>query len=267
MAARRTPARAAPSIPVFGEPQTLADHCAAITGAGAGLGQAIAHVFAAAGARVLVTDRDEARAHAVAAAITAAGGHAEALRVDVTHEPDLARMVEHAEARLGPLTLAVNNAGISQLGADDDEAALRQILAVNLGGVRHAMKHELRVMRARGGGVIVNVASNLTVRPAYGRPLYSATKSAVIGLSRAVARVVAREGVRINVLCPGGIPTDMLRASYGGDAAIADLARANPTGRLATADEIARVALWMCGPEAGFMIGHPLVVDGGSFSW
>ncbi len=248
-------------------PGTLEGKVALVTGAGAGIGRAIAHALAAEGARVLVTDRDGASATAVAEEIVAAGGVADAWRVDVTSEADCAAMVARAEAELGPLFAAVNNAGVTQLGGEDDEAELMRTMAINVTGVRHAMKHELRVMRPRREGVIVNVASNAGLRPPPGMMMYSASKAAVIGLSRSVARLVGRDGVRVNALCPGAILTPLLHASSGGDAGLRFVARAAPVGRLGTPEEIGRTVAWMCGPDTTFMLGHALVSDGGMTTW
>lgn len=241
----------------------LEGQVALVTGAGAGLGRAVAHALAEAGARVMVGDRDEASARAVAREL---GSRALAQRVDVAEEPDVAALVARAEAELGPLTVAINNAAITPLTAEVEEAELRRVLAVNVSGVRHGLKHELAVMRPRRAGVIVNVASHLAQRPELGSLVYAASKAAVVGLTRTVGRTLAREGLRINALCPGGILTGMLRQSRT-EADLVALAASVPAGRLSTPEELARVVLWLCGPEAELMVGHALVIDGGVVSW
>ena len=240
---------------------------ALVTGGGAGLGRATALAFAAAGAEVMIGDRDAASAARVVEEIQDLGGRAISMGVDVTQEPQVGAMVARTEEELGPLYAAVNCAGTSQPGPDHDEAELQRVIAVNVSGVRHAMKHELRGMRARRSGVIVNVSSHVAIRQMYGQIIYSASKAAVVGLSRSLGRLLAREGLRINALCPGAMPTAMLQQSTGGEAGLLYVARANPTGRIGTVEEIANTALWMCGPDSGFLIGHALVIDGGIVSW
>lgn len=238
-----------------------------ITGAAGGLGRALAQAFAEDGARLALTDRDGTAVEAVAAALRQRGHGARAFALDVTDEAALGHLVDTVEAELGPLAIAINNAGTSQPGADTDPAELDRVFAVNLSGVRHALKHELRVMRPRQAGVIVNVSSNVALHPWLGQSIYAASKAALLGLTRSTARLVAREGIRINAICPGGIPTPMLLGSSGGEAGLRFLAHVNPAGRLAEADEVARAIVWMCRPEAAYMIGHALGFDGGVTSW
>jgi len=251
----------------------LSGKVALVTGAGAGLGRATAIALAKRGARVLVTDIDK-----VAAEETAHLIEGEALRVDVSKEDEVGAMVRHAERVLGPLYAAVNNAAVAQtlgphLGPEElkklyfDDGELRRIWSVNLDGVRHGMKHQLAVMRPRKSGVILNVASNTALRPWMGLPIYTASKAAVVGLTRATARRLAPEGLRINALCPGGMRTALLEAGTDRGRALAGMAASIPARRLATTEEIGNTAAWMCDADAGFMIGHALVIDGGATAW
>lgn len=241
---------------------------AIVTGAAGGMGRAIAARFAAEGAGVLLADRAEAGAEA-AEAICADGGRAVFEQVDVADAADVARMVERTVTELGGLHCAVNAAAIEgESGplADLDDEEFDRIMAVNVRSVFLCMKHELRAMRAAGtGGAIVNIASTNSYRPQPRQSAYTASKHAVLGLTRAAAIDYARHGIRINAICPGAIDTPMLRDAIsrrGGDES-AVLDRLTLGGRFGQPDEIAAAALWLCSDEASFTIGHALAVDGG----
>jgi NAD(P)-dependent dehydrogenase (short-subunit alcohol dehydrogenase family) len=267
-AAKPTKAKAAkPKATTVASVSAPAGPVVLVTGAAGGLGRALAQAFAEDGAQLALTDRDGPAVEGVAAALRRRGHVARAFALDVTDEAALGRLVDTVEAELGPLAVAINNAGTSQPGADTDAAELDRVFAVNLSGVRHALKHQLRVMRPRQAGVIVNVSSNVALHPWLGQSIYAASKAALLGLTRSAARLVAREGIRINAICPGGIPTPMLLGSSGGEAGLRFLAHVNPAGRLAEPDEVARGIVWMCRPEAAYMIGHAIGFDGGVTSW
>ncbi|MCC7383037.1 MAG: glucose 1-dehydrogenase [Deltaproteobacteria bacterium] len=241
----------------------LRDQVALVTGGARGIGGAIAALLAARGAQVLIADIDERGAEETARRIRRLGGRARSQQVDVTSDPDLEAMVAAAEA-MGPLTVAVNNAGISDHAEKRgfDEADFDRVFAVNLHGVRGSMKHELERMIPRGRGAIVNVASISAFVPTLGAPFYAASKAAVVALTSAAARQVGRYGVRINALCPGPIATSMLETGYQ----LEEVHRFVPLGRIGEPLEAAEAAAWLCSPAAAFVTGQVLIVDGGVVS-
>ena len=233
-----------------------------VTGGSSGIGQATARAFAAEGATVVITGRDEGR---LADAAKQVG--ADWVAADVSSAGDCARMVATVTDRHGRLDVAVNNAGV--LGprgplADIDPADWAALLGTNVSGVFHAMKYEIAYMKEHGGGAIVNVASNIGAhRRVPGLAAYAASKAAVSVLLRAAALEYASHGIRINAVSPGATDTAM---SYlpGETAAERDarMAQAMPLGRVATTDEVAATIVWLASGRAGFVAGHDLVVDG-----
>jgi NAD(P)-dependent dehydrogenase (short-subunit alcohol dehydrogenase family) len=239
-----------------------------ITGGGSGIGRAAARAFAREGATVAVAGRRREPLAQTVRLIADEGGQGSAIPADVASAADVSRLIATTVQRHGALHIAFNNAGMLEAGplADMDEAAWERQLAVNLTGVFLAMKHEITHMRAHGGGVIINTASNLGAHmrlPYLGA--YAATKAAVSALTRAAAREFIADGIRINAISPGPIETSMsLRP--GETAADRDqrLKDALPAGRAGTVSEAASAVLWLASPEAGFTIGHDLVMDGGA---
>jgi NAD(P)-dependent dehydrogenase (short-subunit alcohol dehydrogenase family) len=241
---------------------------ALITGGASGIGRAAALRFAGRGARVVVTDLDEAGAESVASEIRAAGGEAVSLRVDVASGEDVERMVATAVERFGGVDISVHNAGMGGMDAptaEHTEEVWRRVLDVNLTGVWLCMKHVIPAMLQRGGGAIVNVASVAGLVGFPKHSAYAASKHGVIGLTRSAALEYGRRGIRINAVCPGFTRTPMVTEQLlGGSAeAEAQLAVRVPLGRLATPEEIAAAIVYACSDEAGFMVGHALVLDGG----
>jgi NAD(P)-dependent dehydrogenase (short-subunit alcohol dehydrogenase family) len=236
-----------------------------ITGGGSGIGRATALAFAREGATVAVAGRRREAVEETARLIESEGGRASAVAADVA---DAARLVEATVRRHGGLDVAFNNAGIVEAGplADMDEAAWDRQVAINLTGVFRMMKHEITHMRASGGGVIVNTASNLGAHmrlPNLGA--YAATKAAVSALTRAAAREYIGDGIRINAISPGPIDTAMsLRPGETAADRDARLKDALPAGRPGTVAEAAAAVLWLASPEAAFTVGHDLVIDGGA---
>ena len=241
---------------------------ALVTGGGSGIGRESALLFATEGARVWVADIDAAKATATAEAIRAAGGDAEASGVDVSDEAQVEAMVASCAARFGTLDCALNNAGISGPMAPIEQLTLadfQQTLAVNLSGVMLCMKHEIREMRSRGGGAIVNMASGAGWIGTPGLGAYCATKHGVLGLTKTAALENARTGIRINAVCPGSIDTPMLRAAMDQGDAVADMIRASmPIGRLGEPREIAEAAVWLCSDRSSLATGSSFGIDGGS---
>jgi NAD(P)-dependent dehydrogenase (short-subunit alcohol dehydrogenase family) len=237
---------------------------ALVTGAGSGIGRATAAAFAKAGAKVLAADIGAAAAAETAAMITSGGGEAVAVATDVASAGAVAAMVASAMDAFGRLDFAFNNAGISggRPGIDDfEEDIFDRVMAINAKGVWLGMKYEIPAMLAGGGGAIVNMAS-VAGLTGVGAFAYTASKHAVIGLTKAAAGRYAAAGIRINAICPGVVDTPMVaRAAANNVAAVA--LSGNRLGRAASAEEIAAAVLWLCSAPAAFVVGHPLVLDGG----
>ena len=243
---------------------------ALVTGAGSGIGRASALAFAREGARVVAADRDAEGGEATAAAIRAAGGQADFARCDVTREEEVEALVAEAVSRHGRLDCAHNNAGVTGApGAVHQLArsAWDATLAVNLTGVFLCLKHEIAQMRRQGGGAIVNTSSGAGVRGVPGLCAYSASKHAILGLTKTAALENVSENVRVNAVCPGSIDTPMLQAYMGLAPAVEKAIRASqPGGRLGLPEEIAEAVVWLCSGHASFVTGASLFVDGGALA-
>lgn len=241
---------------------------ALVTGAAAGIGRATALAFAEQGLKVVLADVDENGIQAGAAAIRDAGGEAIAVRCDVTRDEQVRALVEQTLAQYGRLDYAFNNAGIEiEQGrlAEGSEAEFDAIMGVNVKGVWLCMKHQLPVMLAQGGGAIVNTASVAGLGAAPKMSIYSASKHAVIGLTKSAAIEYAKKRIRVNAVCPAVIDTDMFRRAYEADPRKAEFAAAmHPVGRVGTVEEVAAAVLYLCSDGAAFTTGHALAVDGGA---
>ncbi|QGV80740.1 SDR family NAD(P)-dependent oxidoreductase [Streptomyces ficellus] len=240
---------------------------ALVTGGGSGLGRAVALAFAAEGASVAVSGRTVATLDETVALIEKAGGTAAAFPADVSRADDMRALVERTVARFGGLDVAVNNAGVLRGGGstvgDLDAADWRTLLDVNVTGVLHALQAEIAHMRAHGGGVIVNVGSNLGAHVRVpGTGGYAVSKAAVSALTRAAALDHIGDGVRINAVSPGASEAPM--SLLPGETPEERAARlTSPLGRLTSAEEVAAAVLYLASPAAGSVVGADLVVDGG----
>ena len=245
---------------------------ALVTGGGAGIGRAACAAFAKHGAKVVVVDRDGAAAEATAGIVRQAGGEAIAVTADVTKSADVKAYVKATLDKFGRIDCFFNNAGIEGKvahTADYDEAVFDQVISVNVKGVFLGLRHVLPEMIRQKSGAVVNTASvaGLTATP--GMPAYVASKHAVLGLTKASAGEVARQGIRINAVCPGPVDTRMIHSLeqqlMPGDPATvqAKYQAALPTGRYSTAEEIANMVLFLCSDLASNTTGGQFVVDGG----
>ncbi|MED7931402.1 SDR family oxidoreductase [Nonomuraea sp. LP-02] len=238
-----------------------------VTGAGSGMGLATARAFAESGAAVALTDVDARALDAAAKDLAGAGHRVLALHCDVGDEEQVAAAVDRTVETFGRLDMAYNNAGIQIPpcdAADEPVEVFDRVNAVNLRGVWASMKHELRHMRARGSGAIVNCSSLGGLVGLPGRASYHATKHGVIGLTKSAAIEYAPRGIRINAVCPGTIDTPMVSDMIAkGELDRAEAEANQPINRLGTAEEIAQAVLWLCSPGAGFVVGVALPVDGG----
>ena len=247
----------------------LHEKVALITGAGSGIGRASALRFSAEGARVVVADFDETGGRATVEQVRAQGGEADFTRADVVRAGDVEAMVAFAERRFGALHVLFNNAGIFPDGdgsvLDTDEATFDRVIAVNLKGVFFGCKYGIPALLRAGGGAIVNTSSLVAVMgSATAQSAYTASKGAVLALTREVAIEFARRGIRANALCPGPVNTPLLQSLLADPAARARRLVHLPMGRLAEAEEIANAALFLASEESSYVNGAAFIVDGGT---
>jgi NAD(P)-dependent dehydrogenase (short-subunit alcohol dehydrogenase family) len=237
-----------------------------ITGAGGGMGREAAVVFASEGAKVCVADVDLPAAEET---VSLCSGDVFALRVNVADESEVRTMYEATSARFGGVDVLYNNAGISPGDdasiLDTSVEAWERVQDVNTKGVFLCCKYGIPYLLERGGGSVINVASFVALLGAATSQIsYTASKGAVISMSRELAVQFAREGIRVNALCPGPVETPLLLAIYGGDpAAFARRQIHWPTGRLGKPREIVNAALFLASDESSFVNGAMFVVDGG----
>lgn len=244
----------------------LKNQVALVTGAGSGIGRAVALAYARAGAAVLVSDLAAPGGEETVAQIRAAGGEASFLAADVADAQACEALAAAAVQRYGRLDIACNNAGIGGEQAPTGEysiAGWRQVIDVNLNGVFYCMKAQIPRMLASGGGAIVNMASILGAVGFAGSPAYVAAKHGVLGLTKTAAQEYAAQGLRVNAVGPGFIHTPLI-AGLEADAAVnAMLVSLHPMGRLGRVEEVAELALWLSSPAASFVTGAYYPVDGG----
>jgi len=241
---------------------------ALITGGASGLGRAAARLLAERGARVVVADVDDEGGAATVTDCKAAGSEALYVRTDVTEDAQVAAAVAAAVDTWGRLDVAMNNAGINgptKFIADYTPEEWNRVLAVNLNGIFHGIRHEVPQMIKQGGGAIVNTSSGAGLVGFPMLPAYVASKHAVLGLTKAAALAYVRDGVRINAVCPGSTRTPLLEGFMAQSPEIERaMEQSAPIGRLARPDEIAEAMVWLCSDAASFVVGHAFSVDGGA---
>ena len=245
----------------------LDEKVALITGTASGIGRATALRFAEEGAKVVAVDISDVNDETVGL-VREAGGEVTAVRADVSSNADMARAVETAEATYGRLDIAFNNAGI--MLADDADAVatsdetIDKTLAVNLKGVLYGCKHQIPAMRRAGGGSIINTASFVaSVGAATPQIAYTASKGAVLALTRELAVTHARENIRVNALSPGPLRTEMLMSYLDTEEKRQRRLVHVPMGRFGEATEMAAAALFLASDESSYMTGANLQIDGG----
>jgi 2-keto-3-deoxy-L-fuconate dehydrogenase len=243
----------------------LTGKVALVTGAGSGIGRAIAQRFAAAAARVQVTDVDETGGRETVTLVTKAGGQAEFARLDVTDEAAVNALAQ----RIGELDILVNNAGIGHVGTllQTTGADLDRLYRVNVRGVFNLSKAFLPAMLARHRGNIINLASVGGVMGIRDRVAYCATKFAVVGITKSMAIDHAADGVRVNCICPGRIETPFVQArlrEYADpEKAFREMSATQAIGRMGRPEEIAAAAHYLASDEAALVTGSTLMADGG----
>jgi NAD(P)-dependent dehydrogenase (short-subunit alcohol dehydrogenase family) len=237
-----------------------------ITGCASGIGEATALYFGARGVTVFGCDLNQQGGEAVMAKITQGGGTGMFVKADVSSEAEIEAAVARAIAQFGHIDYAVNNAGIEGALVPFEETEVSDfdhVMSVNLRGVFICMKHQLRHMRPRNAGSIVNIAS---VMGMVGAPMiiqYVAAKHAVIGLTKSAAAEFAESDVRINAICPGGVETEMVRTILREQPkALEPVLAAIPAKRLAQPEEIAKTIYWVCAEAPAYLTGAALPVDG-----
>jgi NAD(P)-dependent dehydrogenase (short-subunit alcohol dehydrogenase family) len=240
------------------------DRVALITGGSQGIGASIAAAFVDAGAAVAITARTEERLEKAAVDLRNAGGRVLAVPADVTDEDAVRAVVERCVEEFGRLDFAVNNATDGPMPAplaDIPSDGFSLGIRTNINGTFYGMKHEIPAMLNSGGGVIINMASVAGVAATSNLSAYVSGKAGIIGLSRSAALDYADQGIRINVIAPGPILTDHLRAA--GDRAQQLAAESVPLGRIGTTADVAACVLWLCSDDASFITGVTIPVDGG----
>jgi NAD(P)-dependent dehydrogenase (short-subunit alcohol dehydrogenase family) len=245
---------------------------ALITGGGGGIGRASALTFAEHGAKVVVVDSNPADGQASADIVTQRGGDARFVPADVTNSTDVQRYVRDTLAAFGRIDCFFNNAGIEGRVAptqEYDEAVFDAVIAVNLKGVFLGMRHVLPVMLRQESGAIVNTASVAGLFGGPGMAAYVASKHGVIGLTKVASSDVARQGVRVNAICPGPVETRMMRSLEAQrnpndpESVHAMMSASAPDGRYALPEEIANTVLYLCSDLSGHITGTHVVIDGG----
>jgi NAD(P)-dependent dehydrogenase (short-subunit alcohol dehydrogenase family) len=240
---------------------------ALVTGGSSGIGLATAQAFATAGASVVIASRTAETGQQALDTLTAAGGSAQYIQTDVSDPAQVERLIQQTVETYGRLDFAFNNASsggkdgwLVEIGPEDWAATMNGVLS----SVFYCMKHQVTAMLNNGGGVIVNNSSVDGLHSFPFGPAYSAAKHGVIGLTKSAAVQYARQGVRINAICPGWVKTPPVERWIEHQPEMeATILAQEPIGRMGTPEEIASAVLWLCSPGAAFMIGTAIPVDGG----
>jgi NAD(P)-dependent dehydrogenase (short-subunit alcohol dehydrogenase family) len=241
---------------------------ALVTGGGYGMGRASARRFARAGASVVIGDIDDARGKETVELIRGAGGEAEFVHADVGLEGEVEALVARTVELYGGLDYAHNNAGVIEPFArvsDYPMESWERVIRTNLTGTYLCMKHELPRMLERGGGAVVNVASESTYKGNVADLGYTASKHGVVGLTQVAALQYAKRGIRVNAVAPGNVETGIIERGrpYMDEATLRRLETAQPIGRLSAPEEVAEIVLWLCSESALLINGARIAADTG----
>jgi NAD(P)-dependent dehydrogenase (short-subunit alcohol dehydrogenase family) len=245
---------------------TMSNPVVLITGGLTGIGRATAVAFAKQGAKLVVAGRREEAGHQLATELRKLGAEVEFIRADVRKEDDVRSLVDKTVARFGRLDIAVNNAGTEGKPGPVTEQTAETYAATfdtNVLGVLLSMKHEVRVMQGQGSGSIINISSTYGHEGVAGASVYAGSKHAVEGITKSVAREIAKSGIRVNGVAPGPTDTGMLTRFTGTPENKAALVTGVPMGRLGLSEELANAIVFIASDEASFITGHVLHVDGG----
>lgn len=240
---------------------------ALITGGGSGIGRATALALAREGATVVVSDIVAEGGAETERLVKAAGGQALFVKSDASKAAEVDALINRVVETYGRLDCAFNNAGIEGAmaqTADCSEETWDRTIAINLKGVWLCMRAEIPQMLKQGGGTIVNTASVAGLVGFMGLPAYVASKHGVVGLTKTAALEYAKQGIRVNAVCPGAIQTPMVERLFNAQPQIAEgFTAMEPVGRIGKPEEIAEAVVWLCSDAASFVTGHSMTVDGG----
>lgn len=254
---------------------SLSGKVAVVTGGCKGIGLGIATRFLQDGARVAICDSDTSVQGSILDQVRPRTGHLHFITADVSKSKDMASAIDETDSIYGGIDILANCAGIQRYGTvvDTPEDVWDTVLAINLKGIFLASKYTVPLMTKRGGGSIINIASVQAYASQAGVAAYTASKSAILGLTRAMALDHAAAGIRVNAICPASIDTPMLRWAADlwkghstAEATLAAWGKAHPVGRIGTTSEVAAVASLMAGDQCPFMTGADVKVDGGVLS-
>ena len=247
----------------------LSGKVALVTGGNRGIGEAIVRLFAQEGAKVAFCGRRESLGRTVEKEVRAGGGDVFFVQADVSKEEEAKRFVDETVERYGRLDIVVNNAGIAPASPVEtmELSSWQEVVDINVTHMFLISKHSIPHLRKAGGGSIINLGSTFGTVGAAGSAAYAMTKAAAINFSKSLAVELAKEGIRVNALCPGGTDTPFLQEWFEStgdpEGTKAWLVAHHPMGRLGTPQEQAHGALFLASDEASFVTGHALLVDGG----
>ena len=240
---------------------------ALITGAGSGIGRATAHLFAVHGAFVIIADKNIESAQETLELVKKSGEKGLALEVDISKEKQVKALIEKIITQFSQLNYACNNAGIEGEKAFTTECSAENwshVIETNLRGTWLCMKYQIPKMLKNTGGAIVNISSIAGLLGLQGIPAYVSSKHGINGLTKTAALEYAKQGIRVNTVCPGAIQTAMIDRFVGSESQERqDLIAAHPLGRFGRPEEVAEAVVWLCSDKASYITGQSLAVDGG----